>query len=42
MTEGIENETIRESVRREDVAVDESGKTACPEKGHRRREAATI
>jgi len=29
-TEGIEKETIRESVRREDVAVDESGKTSRP------------
>jgi hypothetical protein len=32
-TEGIEKKTIRESIRREDVAVDESGKTTRPEKG---------
>jgi stress response protein YsnF len=32
-TEGIEKETIQETVRREDVEVDESGKTARREKG---------
>jgi uncharacterized protein (TIGR02271 family) len=32
-TEGIDKETIRESVRREDVDVDESGKTTRPEEG---------
>ena len=32
-TEGIDKETIRESVRREDVDVDESGKTTRLEKG---------
>ena len=29
-TEGIEKETIRETIRREDVNVDESGKTNAP------------
>jgi uncharacterized protein (TIGR02271 family) len=33
-TEGIENETIQETVQREDVDVDESGKTARREKGN--------
>jgi stress response protein YsnF len=32
-TEGVDTETIQESVRREDVDVDESGKTARREKG---------
>jgi len=32
-TEGVDKETIRETVRRENVDVDESGKTTHPEKG---------
>jgi uncharacterized protein (TIGR02271 family) len=34
-TEGVEQQTIRESVRREDLDIDESGKTACKESGTR-------
>ena len=34
-TEGVENEPIRESVRREDLDIDESGKTARGESGTR-------
>ena len=34
-TEGVEKETIRESVRREDLDIDESGKTARGESGTR-------
>jgi uncharacterized protein (TIGR02271 family) len=32
-TQGVEQETIQENVRREDVDVDESGKTSRPEPG---------
>jgi stress response protein YsnF len=32
-TEGVEKKTIQETVRREDVDVDESGKTTRREKG---------
>jgi stress response protein YsnF len=32
-TEGVDTETIQKTVRREDVDVDESGKTARREKG---------
>ena len=36
-TEGVEKETIRESVRREDLDIDESGKTAAENPGPEKR-----